>query len=184
MRFCPPVILAAAFVALSSSLASAQEIDLAVSEPTPADVGTEPTWLLVGVGSALFLGEYLGEVVMTAATGGSSAELERAAIPVAGPWLELASGAELEWWEVALTARPHHKVPGRPGSWWCLGTCRAPGHYVVEEGGGRPFAVVEQPEDRDRGLGWPVPTPVASRDATRSRAARLPSRAGARTVRA
>ena len=73
-------------------------------EQTSASHGSEPNWMLVGIGGGIFLGEYLGELALTAATGGSANELEQAAIPLAGPWLELANDASKPWWEVGLTA--------------------------------------------------------------------------------
>ena len=74
----------------------------AQSEAAMEAAQSEPTWWLVGIGTGVLLGEYVGELIATAATGGDAGELERAAIPFAGPWLELAEG-DLRWWEIALT---------------------------------------------------------------------------------
>ena len=83
---------------LLSSAACAQ-----TDAPAYADEGTEPMWMLVGIGAGLFVGEYVGELAIGAITGASAEELERAAIPLAGPWLELTSGDDREWWEVVMT---------------------------------------------------------------------------------
>jgi hypothetical protein len=74
----------------------------AASPPSDAPQGSEPRWLFVGIGAGLFLAEYGGGLVLTAARGGTAAQLEHAAIPVAGPWLELTDGASRAWWEVGL----------------------------------------------------------------------------------
>ncbi|MFK7984818.1 MAG: hypothetical protein AB8I08_02230 [Sandaracinaceae bacterium] len=78
-------------------------LSLSVSEPPleDADGGSEPTWWLVGIGGGVFVADYLLEIVVTAATGGTAEDIERVAIPLAGPWLELAEGGQ-EWWEVGL----------------------------------------------------------------------------------
>lgn len=113
-----PLALAGVLTALMPSFALAQE---PASEPvtqeaapSPAEAGdgsaqvavdveTRPFWLLVGVGSAVFVGQYVAELVVTAATGGSSSEVRRAAIPLVGGWLKIANEDDLRGWQIALT---------------------------------------------------------------------------------
>lgn len=89
----------------SRALAQAEAtVELAAPNALGAEDGgsTEPTWWLVGVGGGVFLADYLFEIVLTAATGGTAQEVERVAIPLVGTWLELAESPDLPWWEVGL----------------------------------------------------------------------------------
>lgn len=101
------ITLSAALLVATTLVSAASAQDTVAPVETLAleldvDHGSEPTWFLFGIGAGVFFGEYFLELAVTAATGGSAQDLERAAIPVAGPWLELAAG-EKEWWEVGLT---------------------------------------------------------------------------------
>jgi len=95
--------LSFALLLAGAPTASAQDTLTPASELTLSVQDSEPSWLLAGIGTGLFLVEYLGELVLTAALGGTSAQLELAAIPIAGPWLELTDGRPHEWWEIGTS---------------------------------------------------------------------------------